>query len=317
MYHKILIVDDVISQRYSLRNLFADHYQVFEAEDAHVALSICKNEKIDLLITDIKLPDLSGIELIKKVRSENKDIKFILITAYNIDNYISTLRQENLFVVIPKTSIVESNYMKGLVRKILSRNPFGLKYYFPDLKIVELKYFHLMQMYSRKALEPSEREKTLILNTYYFCKIFNSDENNHYKDKIAEILSFSETSKNAMQIIEELTTNALKYTPENKFIELGFGIIDDYMVVGVVDYSGTLDPRQVLLCLERQIVIDSKSGLPLGIKDTHGRGLFICRESSNHLIINIEQGKKTEIIAMQTPKSLQGSKSISIFLASE
>ena len=313
---KVLIVDDFESLRLTIKETLNGNFEIFEAENANIAYQICKIEDIDVVISDIKLPGENGLELVKNLRILKPNIKYIIITAYNIDDFIPTLRQENILIVLPKSIIIENNFILGMVQKILNHNPFGLRYYFPEVKYLEIKYTELMQRSHKIDQHHTNKninENILLLNRFYVCKISNSEESNIYKSKIGQILIASGSNNNVLQVVEELIANALRYSPDGTPIEFGFGIFNECTVVGVVDYAGVLDPKQVLLYLERQTNFDSQSGLPLGLKDTHGRGLYICRESTNQLIINIEKNVKTEIIAILAHKSLQGTKSISIF----
>ena len=312
---KILIVDDFESQRVFLKDLLSNSFEVMEAEDANAAIHICKNEKIELVITDIKLPGQNGIDLIKILRKESPQTKCVLMTSYNIDDYISVLKHENLLVIVPKSSLMEDNFILGLVHKIINKTLFGLQNFYPQVKYVDVKLIDLKQILSQieKTKDPSKKQSILSNNFYYICRFNNEEESDTYKTIVGKILVETGANQSIMQIIEELTTNALRYSPKEKPIEIGFGNFGDSVVVGVTDYAGVLNPTQVLLYLERQITIDTKSGLPLGLKDIHGRGLYICRESSNHLIINVEKDKKTEILAILDHKSTLVSKSISMF----
>ena len=64
--------------------------------------------------------------------------------------------------------------------------------------------------------------------------------------------------------------------------------------------------------LSRQIRKNAM-GLPLGITDSHGRGLFLSREYMDRLVVNIERGKRTEIICVKYLKtSYEGPKPLLI-----
>ena len=83
----ILIVDD----DHSLRNMLSivlkkEGYSIISTESGNEALKILKKKHIDLIISDIKMPGLSGIELLKKVKSIDIEIPFILITAFSSTN---------------------------------------------------------------------------------------------------------------------------------------------------------------------------------------------------------------------------------------
>ncbi|MCU0276710.1 MAG: sigma-54 dependent transcriptional regulator [Acidobacteria bacterium] len=79
----ILVVDD----DHSLRNMLAfvlgkEGYQVEEAVSGLEALKKLKQGKYDLVISDIRMPDLSGIELLKKIKTHDPELPVIMITAY-------------------------------------------------------------------------------------------------------------------------------------------------------------------------------------------------------------------------------------------
>lgn len=70
---KILIVDDSESTRMALKEvLLSAGYKVTEAENGKVALLMAQESQFDLVITDIKMPVMGGIEFIKELRHSNK-----------------------------------------------------------------------------------------------------------------------------------------------------------------------------------------------------------------------------------------------------
>lgn len=82
----ILIVEDHELTRFGLKTTF-DGVEfienVFEAEFAQKAFDIVNNNKIDLIIMDLGLPNINGIEATKKIRVKNKDVKIIILTSHN------------------------------------------------------------------------------------------------------------------------------------------------------------------------------------------------------------------------------------------
>jgi len=80
---KILVVDDDAS----IRNMLAivlkeDGYEVKVADGSESALKQLKTESFDLVISDIKMPGISGIELLRKLKSINQEVPVIMITAF-------------------------------------------------------------------------------------------------------------------------------------------------------------------------------------------------------------------------------------------
>lgn len=80
---KLLVVDDEQSIRDLLREIFeGEGYAVRTANDAFEALDMIKNMSFDLVITDIRMPGMSGIELVKESSKIKPDIIYIIITGY-------------------------------------------------------------------------------------------------------------------------------------------------------------------------------------------------------------------------------------------
>lgn len=79
---KILIVEDNdrVSQLMK-KGLESQGYQIYISEDAEDALVIFRRVKIDLIITDIMLPNMDGIAFTKQIRTTEKDIPIIMLTA--------------------------------------------------------------------------------------------------------------------------------------------------------------------------------------------------------------------------------------------
>lgn len=94
MKKKILVCDDEAYVRVFLRELLElEKYIVFEAENGKQAESIIKNEKIDLCILDLMLPDYSGIDLIPRLKEKNRHLSIIVITAIGtINNAVASMK---------------------------------------------------------------------------------------------------------------------------------------------------------------------------------------------------------------------------------
>ena len=83
----ILIVDDDRSLRKMLAFVLAkEGYRVEEAVNGVDALKKLKGRTFDLVISDIRMPDLNGIELLKKIKTHDQDLPVIMITAYATTN---------------------------------------------------------------------------------------------------------------------------------------------------------------------------------------------------------------------------------------
>jgi len=90
----ILIVDDEESVRDSLYNWFIeDGYEVECAEHAKKALALLENRKFDIVLADIKMPGMDGMEMHKRIRALNKDTIVIIMTAFaSVDTAVQALK---------------------------------------------------------------------------------------------------------------------------------------------------------------------------------------------------------------------------------
>ena len=86
MKQNILIVEDHELTRFGLKTAFegVDFVdKLYEAESAETALTIFNNNKIDIVIMDLGLPVMNGIEATKLIKNSNKDVKIIILTSHN------------------------------------------------------------------------------------------------------------------------------------------------------------------------------------------------------------------------------------------
>ena len=92
---KILLVDD---EEYLLKSLEVflkneTNYEIFTASDGKEAIEIIDSKDIDLILTDLKMPGMSGVELMEYVKGKSEDVPVIAITAYaSLNSAVETLR---------------------------------------------------------------------------------------------------------------------------------------------------------------------------------------------------------------------------------
>ncbi|HEY7955673.1 MAG TPA: sigma-54 dependent transcriptional regulator [Polyangia bacterium] len=92
---RVLIVDDEINARTALAELLRDEgYAVETAGDGFKALGKLDDFAPDLLLTDLKMPGIDGIELMRKVQARDPDCLLVVMTAYGaVDSAVQAMRQ--------------------------------------------------------------------------------------------------------------------------------------------------------------------------------------------------------------------------------
>ena len=92
---KILIVDDEKSIRDALSDILSEeNYEISTAEDGEDAWSKLESEKIDLVLCDIKMPKMDGMELLSKASAEGIDVPFVMISAHgSIDTAVEATKK--------------------------------------------------------------------------------------------------------------------------------------------------------------------------------------------------------------------------------
>jgi len=113
----VLFVDDekfvVDTMRSILPMLFKNSHFAYNGIDG---VNICKENKIDLLITDLSMPKMNGIDMIKQIKSFHKDIKVICISGHNEQEYLKEAKELNAsFIIKPISSAALYNAINEII----------------------------------------------------------------------------------------------------------------------------------------------------------------------------------------------------------
>ncbi len=82
MDKKVLIIDDELGPRESMRILLKNQYQVLCAESVNVGIDLLEKEKPDVVVMDIRMPGKSGIEGLREIRQRDQNIAVIMLTGF-------------------------------------------------------------------------------------------------------------------------------------------------------------------------------------------------------------------------------------------
>jgi signal transduction histidine kinase len=121
----LLIVDDERGPAESLRMIFKPSYNVYTATGGQQAMEILQSTPIDVVTLDLRMPAMSGVEVMERIKAFDSDIEVIVVTGYSsLDSAIKGLRQ-GVFDYISKPFDVPQ--ISDLVRRAVARRRANLR----------------------------------------------------------------------------------------------------------------------------------------------------------------------------------------------
>jgi DNA-binding NtrC family response regulator len=104
MNEKILIIDHEPDIRKDLETILAKKsYQVMTASGSEAAISVLKSESLDLVIMDIRMPEMDGLEFMREVKKLGDDVEVIVLTgSVSVENAVKALRDDGAFDFLAK-----------------------------------------------------------------------------------------------------------------------------------------------------------------------------------------------------------------------
>lgn len=122
MSERILLVEDEPDVRLTLAaHLELEGFTVLEAGTAAEALALLAKEKVDLVLSDIRMPGMSGVELYTKLRAQDAEVPVVLMTAFALEDQVQTAIEGGVFTVLPKPFEVDDavHTLRNALRKPL------------------------------------------------------------------------------------------------------------------------------------------------------------------------------------------------------
>ena len=178
-HQKILLVEDDKVLNDNLYNTLTNLYGIVEkAYDGEEALEIFKQNRFDLIITDIKMPKMDGITLTKEIKKIHYDKAIIIMSAHNENSFLIDLINEGVdgFLLKP---LIYTNLLNTLHK--ISKNIFYKKEY----EKIRIKKLIAIFLESKDARKPNNTE------TFEFTKqIKESTQNQDKHDKNSSAINY-------------------------------------------------------------------------------------------------------------------------------
>ena len=122
----ILVVDDETSMREFLGVLLSKQgYKVSDAKNGSQALNMIQKNNFDLILTDIRLGDITGLEVLREAKKKNLDTVVIMISAYSTTEIAVEAMNEGAYDFVPKP--FDNNELKQTIQRALELKGLGTK----------------------------------------------------------------------------------------------------------------------------------------------------------------------------------------------
>lgn len=166
---KILLVDDNSIERQGIKFLMDKNqltFEIHEVDNGCAALDLMKREFFNILITDIRMPLMDGVELVKKLRDFNNETAVIIISGYSDFEYAKSLLQYNVADYLLKP--IDFAELMGVLNK--------LKTSFNNNEVSEEKSIsqaiNIMKNEFQNPITLDEVASRVFLSASYFSKKF-------------------------------------------------------------------------------------------------------------------------------------------------
>ncbi|MCJ7772822.1 MAG: response regulator [Desulfobacterales bacterium] len=136
---KVLIVDDEVKLLKMLKKALLDDqdlYEVILADSADTAIEILADEEISLVVSDIMMPGMSGIELYAIIRVTCPKLKVIFMTAYATDSIRQAIEANSRLLLIEKP--FNYNQLREMIQEVLNEKKTGFEGVLKDIELTDI-----------------------------------------------------------------------------------------------------------------------------------------------------------------------------------
>lgn len=218
---KILVVDDDPFVLESVSTILSDyHYSVVSCSHAREAMGLVRENSIDVVLTDIKMPDISGLELLDNLHKFNPQLPVILMTGYaDLDIAVDAVKKGAFdFIIKP----YHPDYLIHSIKKSLQFSQY--------LKLKENYKAYLEDMVRKRTVEldnarseAEELSKDLVERLTTVAEFRDTEAGAH----VSRIGIFSEMISDALEMPSEFTRLVRLSSPLHDIGKLG---ITDYIL---------------------------------------------------------------------------------------
>ncbi len=158
-----LYVEDELDVLENISELLQNYFRAFyKASNGEMGYEIFLEQKIDLVLVDIELPKMNGIELIHKIRESNREVEIVVISAYTKTDYFLECIECKIdkYIIKPFTSRKIKELLEKLDRNFEEKT-FSSKISLDDEFIFDTKLSELT--FSDEVIDLTKKEKELLI----------------------------------------------------------------------------------------------------------------------------------------------------------
>lgn len=197
MKNNILIIEDHELTRFGLKTTFEDVEfigTIYEADSAEKGLELFENNDIQLIIMDLGLPNMNGIDATKKIRAINKDAKIVILTSHNDEKEVINSIKAGANAYCSKE--INPQRLVNVVQSVLD----GAAWFDPSISHIVLKAATTTQSYE---VSPKKTDYNLTARESQILKLITEGYSN--TDIANELLvSINTTKAHVASILQKL-----------------------------------------------------------------------------------------------------------------
>lgn len=195
--NNILIIEDHELTRFGLKTAFEDVEfigTIYEADSAEKGLELFENNDIQLIIMDLGLPNMNGIDATKKIRAINKDAKIVILTSHNDEKEVINSIKAGANAYCSKE--INPQRLVNVVQSVLD----GAAWFDPSISHIVLKAATTTQSYE---VSPKKTDYNLTARESQILKLITEGYSN--TDIANELLvSINTTKAHVASILQKL-----------------------------------------------------------------------------------------------------------------
>ncbi len=231
---------------------------VGEAESGLEVLDIMQEKTVDIVIADIRMPDMDGLNLAKKIRESYPDVSVIIETGYAEFDYAARAIRWGVSDYLTKP--IKKEELESAIERVEESKRKNLERFDRKLEMQKVQYMDFSHLLENEALSES-----------ILTKIFLNLQKENWHIGVVQSRKKGLTEQEIQSVLE-----ILEKTEDEIFVYVGYFYPKEEFIV-VLD-CGTIDCETVISCLRRKLIycskvlnLDMEAGISLGRKKGEGQ----------------------------------------------